>query len=151
DGELADEHFAATVLRTREHAVLTDIAGADVQPERRGGAVRNHLELRRWSIGIIVGHGGFSLGLSRLLRGNDGEGLALPGSGELLDQRAKVRRLQLFEPAASILRRKIPRIGVCADERAYRLAIAEVNPVHGDDFIDDRRQLAPGLCTLDLR
>src|SRR5262249_57847327 len=54
DGELADEHFAAAVLRTREHAVLADTAGADVQRERRDGAVRNRLELRRQGNGMII-------------------------------------------------------------------------------------------------
>src|SRR5262249_47139162 len=81
DGELADEHFAAAVLRAREHAVLTDIAGADVKHERRGGAVRDHLELRRWSIGIIVAHGASPLGLGGVLRWNDGQGLALAPAG----------------------------------------------------------------------
>src|SRR5262249_52147028 len=43
DGELADKHFAAAILRTREHAVLTGIAGANVKHKRRGGAVRDDL------------------------------------------------------------------------------------------------------------
>ena len=70
---------------------------------------------------------------------------------ELLDQRTKVRRLKLIEFSGSIFAWKTPRIWVCAHERAHRLAIAKVDPCHGDDLVDDCRQLTPGLPALDLR
>src|SRR5215471_5463709 len=54
-------------------------------------------------------------------------------------------------PSGAILRGVAPGIWIGRDKRAHGLAIAEVDPLHRDDFVDDRRQLAPGLRTLDLR
>jgi hypothetical protein len=88
--------------------------------------------------------------LSGLRRWNDGEGAALTRTGELLDQCAKIRRLKWIEPTATVFRRVAPRI-VRAHERTHRFAIAEINPGHGDDFVDDRRQFASGFSALDLR
>ena len=56
----------------------------------------------------------------------------------------------LFEPAAAILRRVVPRIWRSADEGADRLSVAEVDKLHGEDFIDDAGQLAAGTRTLEL-
>src|SRR5262249_45827228 len=77
--------------------------------------------------------------------------LALTWTGELLEQRTEVRRLELIKPTGTILGRVTPLIWVRAHERSRGLAIAEVNPGHGGDLIDDRRQLASGLPALDLR
>src|SRR5262245_46965998 len=73
------------------------------------------------------------LGLGGLLDG--GERFALSGTGELLDQRAKAWRFNLFEPTGAILGWIAPLIGIGADEGARRrLAVAEVDPMHRDDF-----------------
>src|SRR5262249_3961041 len=73
-------------------------------------------------------------------------------AGQLLDQRAEVRRFDLFEPTGAILGWIAPLIGIGADEGARRrLAVAEVDPIHSDDFIDDLRELASGLRPLHLR
>src|SRR5260370_37775100 len=56
----------------------------------------------------------------------------------------------LLKPAGPILGRVPPRIRRCAHERTRRLAVAEIDPLHGDDLIDDTRQLAAGLATFQL-
>jgi hypothetical protein len=61
-----------------------------------------------------------------------------------------MRLLDLFESAAPILRGVLPRIWRGADEGSRRRAVAEVDPLHGDDLIDNARQLAPGLSAFEL-
>src|SRR5260370_12683654 len=56
----------------------------------------------------------------------------------------------LLKPAGPILGRVPPRIRRCAHERTRRLAVAEIDPLHGDDLIDDTRQLPAGLAAFQL-
>src|SRR5260221_2160771 len=56
----------------------------------------------------------------------------------------------LLKPAGPILGRVPPRIRRCAHERTRRLAVAEVDPVHRDNLIDDARQLPAGLAAFQL-
>src|SRR6266542_4707378 len=74
------------------------------------------------------------------------------GRNKLGDQFAEVRRLELLEPAATILGRVAPRIGRGANEGANGPAVAvEVDKLHGDDLVDDPWQFARGLLPLELR
>ena len=81
----------------------------------------------------------------------DGERLAFAGTDQFGDQFTEVWLLDLFEPSSAILRRVVPGIGRGTDERARRLAVAEVDPVHGDDLVDDAGQLTAGLRALHLQ
>src|SRR5260370_40934890 len=56
----------------------------------------------------------------------------------------------LLKPAGPILGRVPPRIRRCAHERTRRLAVAEIDPLHGDDLIDDTRQLPACLAAFQL-
>src|SRR5262245_3390075 len=94
---------------------------------------------------------GLLSGLSSLLGWNDNEGLALTRTGELLEQCTQIGWFELLESARTILGGIAKRVGIRAHERAHRLAVAEIDPLHGDDLVDDRWQLASGLGTLDLR
>src|SRR5262245_44735332 len=62
-----------------------------------------------------------------------------------------MRPFNLLEPAAAIFGRVAPRVRLRADEGAYRLAVAEIDPVHGDNFVDDAGKLAAGLQALHLK
>src|SRR5262249_14651437 len=77
-------------------------------------------------------------------------GLALAGTGQLLYQRTKVRRLELLKAARTILGGVAPQVRTGADKGAHGLAIAEIDPLHGDDLVDDRRQFASGFRPFDL-
>src|SRR6516162_2843154 len=91
------------------------------------------------------------LRLSSLLGRNGDERLALTWSGQFLEQRTEIWSLEHFEFSAPILGWISPWIRVAADECAYGFPVAEVDPLHRDDLVDDRRQFASGFPALDLR
>jgi hypothetical protein len=65
-----------------------------------------------------------------------------PRGQDLLDKGAKVGRLELVEFSAAVLRGIPPGIGTGANKGACRLAVAEVQPIHGDDDVDDAEDFA---------
>src|SRR5262249_34407311 len=81
--------------------------------------------------------------------GND-ERLTLTGAGQLFDQLAEMRLLDLIEAASAVLGGIVPGIGQRANEGAHRCTIPEVDPLHGDDLVDDAGQLAAGARALYL-
>jgi hypothetical protein len=78
------------------------------------------------------------------------ERLAFAGS-ELGNQLAEMRLLDLLEPTGAVLRRIIPAIRSRAHERAHWDAVAEINPVHRDDLVDDAGEFAGGLGAFHLQ
>ena len=80
----------------------------------------------------------------------DSELLALAGANQLGDDLAEVRLLDLLEPASAIFRWISPRIRGRAHEGAHWLAVAEIDPVHRDDLVDDAGKLARGLRAFHL-
>ena len=62
-----------------------------------------------------------------------------------------MRLLDLIEAAATILRRVLPSVRRSADEAACEDAVAEIEPVVGDNLVDDSRQLATGTGTFELQ
>src|SRR5262245_35508289 len=81
----------------------------------------------------------------------DGERLALARTDQFGDQFTEVWPLDLFEPSSAILSGVVPGIGGGTDERARRLTVGEVDPVHGDDLVDDTGQLTTRLRALHLQ
>ena len=76
---------------------------------------------------------------------------AAPGLVSLLNKFAEMRLLDLVEAAAAILRGPVPLVRRGADEAARQHAVAEVDPVHGDDLVEDAGQLAPGAGAFELQ
>src|SRR5262249_54078547 len=141
--ELEVEHLAAAVPRALEQAAFPGIAGADPEFHSGNSAVRNSFVVAgRWSFAVIESHGGSPLGL------RDSFCRAIRTGNKFRDESSEVWLLDLLELSAAILRGEIPGIRIGADEGACRFAVAKVDPVHGDDLIDDRRQLARGLAAL---
>src|SRR6476660_7478854 len=62
-----------------------------------------------------------------------------------------MRLLDLLEAPAAIFSRVIPWVWRRANEAAIEDAIAEINPVVGDDFVNNRRQLSPGATAFELQ
>src|SRR5690606_38957553 len=66
-------------------------------------------------------------------------------------QPAEVRGLDHVEATGAVLGRKAPGVQRLADEAALRLAAGVRDVGHGDDLVDDTRQLESGLRAVDLR
>ena len=76
--------------------------------------------------------------------------LSLCWCGELADKFAEVRFLDFLEPATAVFCWPAPLIRRRAHKRARRLAVAEIDPLHGDDLIDDAWQFAAGFAAFQL-
>src|SRR5262245_53748967 len=60
--------------------------------------------------------------------------------------------LDLVESAGAVFRRVTPAIGRRADEGArWLIAAVELHPIHDDEFVDDRANLAWDLAACHLR
>src|SRR6516162_7953764 len=75
-------------------------------------------------------------------------GLRWPG---LISFVMSLRLLNLLEPASAIFGGVAPGVRRRAHEGACWRAVAEVDPLHRDDLVDDAGQLAASLASLDLR
>src|SRR4051794_5218721 len=62
-----------------------------------------------------------------------------------------MRLLDLLEPTGAVLRRIIPAIRSRAHERAHWDAVAEIDPVHRDDLVDDAGELTTSLGPFHLQ
>src|SRR6516225_5400674 len=78
------------------------------------------------------------------------ERFAPAGTDELFDELAEMRFLELVEPPGAIFGGIAPRVWIGADESARRLAVAEIDEIHGDDLVDDARQFTSDLLPLQL-
>src|SRR5215831_4255529 len=61
-----------------------------------------------------------------------------------------MRLFDLAEPAAAIFAGVVPLIRLVADKCARRLAVAEIDPIHHDELVDDAADLARHLGALHL-
>ena len=154
DDELQVESFGVAVLGALQEAIVTGTTGAQVDFHHGDGAVRNELErtlLRRLAVVICSSHSvvPLSSGLSSVDGGDRRR--SRRRLRELADELAEIRRLELIEAAAAILGRIAPRVGRGADEAACESAVAEVDPLIGDDLIDDTWELAAGTGAFKLQ
>jgi hypothetical protein len=71
-------------------------------------------------------------------------------TGDFPNELAEVWLLKLLKFPAPVLGGKIPFVGRGAHKSAHWHGVAEINEGHGDDFIDNARQLAPRLRAFQL-
>src|SRR5262249_26235677 len=72
-------------------------------------------------------------------------------ANQFLEQLAEMRLFDLLKSPAAVFCRVCPLVRLRADEGAHGLAVAEVDPVHGDDLVDNAGELAAGLRAFHLK